>query len=93
MKAARRIAFFNDIFARDQGFCVYCGIPARRPGPGVKRAPDLATLDHVTPKSAGGPLDRDNIVLACAACNNERGTMDADVFRSLKARRASPPDL
>ncbi|EIM29333.1 HNH endonuclease [Microvirga lotononidis] len=93
MKAARRIAFFNDIFARDQGRCVYCGIPARRPGRGVKRAPDLATLDHVTPKSAGGPLDRDNIVLACAACNNERGTMDAQAFRDLKARQAKRQEL
>jgi 5-methylcytosine-specific restriction endonuclease McrA len=37
------------------------------------------------PKSFGGPLNRDNIVLACSACNNERGTMDAQVFRALKA--------
>jgi len=87
MKAAQRIAFFNDIFARDGGRCVYCGIPARRPGRGIKRAPDLATLDHVQPKAHGGPLDRDNIVLACAACNNERGTMDAQAFRHLKARK------
>lgn len=91
MKADRRNAFFNDIFDRDQGCCVYCGIPAKRPGRGVKRAPDLATLDHVTPKSAGGPLNRDNIVLACAACNNERGTMDAQAFRDLKARRKNLP--
>ncbi|HEV2566402.1 MAG TPA: HNH endonuclease [Microvirga sp.] len=87
MKAAQRIRLFNDIFARDGGRCVYCGIPARRPGRGVKRAPDLATLDHVLPRSLGGPLDRDNIVLACSACNNERGTMDAREFRDLKARQ------
>jgi 5-methylcytosine-specific restriction endonuclease McrA len=85
MKAAQRIKLFNDIFARDEGRCVYCGIPARRPGRGVKRAPDLATLDHVVPRSFGGPLNRDNIVLACSACNNERGTMDAQGFRALKA--------
>ncbi|MGO4525703.1 HNH endonuclease [Microvirga sp. 2MCAF35] len=87
MKAAQRIRFFNDIFERDQGRCVYCGIRARRPGHGIKRAPDLATLDHVQPKAFGGPLDRDNIVLACAACNNERGTMDAQAFRDLKERQ------
>ena len=87
MKAVQRIRLFNDVFARDEGRCVYCGIPARQPGRGVKRAPDLATLDHVVPKSFGGPLNRDNIVLACSACNNERGTMDAQAFRALKAVR------
>lgn len=90
MKAAQRIKLFNDIFARDGGRCVYCGIPARRPGPGVKRASDLATLDHVMPKSFGGPLNRDNIVLACSACNNERGTMDAQAFKTFKASRKQP---
>jgi 5-methylcytosine-specific restriction endonuclease McrA len=85
MKAAQRIRLFEDIFARDGGRCVYCGKPARRPGRGVKRAPDLATLDHVVPRATGGPLSRNNLVLACSACNNERGTMDAEAFRALKA--------
>lgn len=87
MKTAQRIKLFDDVFVRDRGRCVYCGIPARRPGPGVKRGPDLATLDHVVPKSLGGPLNRDNLVLACSACNNERGVMEAEVFRALKAGR------
>jgi 5-methylcytosine-specific restriction endonuclease McrA len=85
MKTAQRIRLFNEVFARDGGCCVYCGIPARRPGRGVKRSPDLATLDHVHPKSFGGPLSRDNLVLACSACNNERGVMEASAFRALKA--------
>jgi 5-methylcytosine-specific restriction endonuclease McrA len=87
MKAAHRIKLFEDIYTRDEGRCVYCCKPARRPGRGVKRAPDLATLDHVVPRSTGGPLARDNLVLACSACNNERGTMDAETFRTLKAVR------
>jgi len=86
MKAEQRNKLFEDIYTRDGGHCVYCGHPARRPGPGVKRAPDLATLDHVVPRSSGGPLHRDNLVLACSACNNERGTIGAEVFRALKAR-------
>lgn len=87
MKAAQRIRLFADIYARDGGRCVYCGILARRPGRGVKRAPDLATLDHVFPRSFGGPLTRDNLVLSCSACNNERGTLEAEAFRALKAGR------
>lgn len=90
MKAAQRIRLFDDVFAREGGRCVYCGVAARRPGRGVKRGPDLATLDHVVPRSFGGPLSRDNIVLACSACNNERGTMDPQDFRTLKARRKEP---
>jgi len=87
MKAAQRIKLFEDVYARDGGRCVYCGIPARRPGHGVRRCPDLATLDHVHPRSFGGPLNRDNLVLACSACNNERGTMEAVAFRELKAEQ------
>ena len=87
MKAAQRIKLFENIYTRDGGCCVYCGKPARRPGRGVNRAPDFATLDHVVPRSTGGPLSPDNLVLACSACNNERGTMDAEAFRALKAMR------
>ena len=89
MKAAQRIKLFEDVYARDGGCCVYCGIAARRPGHGVKRGPDLATLDHVHPRSFGGPLTRDNLVLACSACNNERGTMEAEAFRVSKAGKST----
>jgi 5-methylcytosine-specific restriction endonuclease McrA len=43
----------------------------------------------VVPKSIGGPLSRDNLVLACSACNNARGTMEADAFRALKTAETS----
>ena len=89
MKAPQRKKLFEDVFARDGGRCVYCGVEARRPGRGVRRASDLATLDHVVPRSRGGPLRADNLVLACQACNNARGVMDADAFRALKARNGT----
>lgn len=87
MKPEQRIRLFEEVYARDGGRCVYCGIVARRPGRGVRRAPDLATLDHVVPRSLGGPLTRENLVLACSVCNNERGVMDVEAFRALKAAR------
>ena len=31
------------------------------------------TLDHVVPKSAGGLLTLDNLVLACFPCNQRKG--------------------
>ena len=88
MKAPQRRKLFDRIYARDGGRCVYCGAIARRPGPGVRRTPDLATLDHVVPRSKGGRLECGNLVLACRACNNERGIMDAGAFHARKARGA-----
>jgi len=45
------------VFARDGGRCVYCGAAA-------------TSLDHVVPKSRGGPHSWDNVVSACGRCNH-----------------------
>ncbi len=84
MKAAQRIKLFETIYARDGGHCVYCGVKTHRLAKGLSRSPGLATLDHVVPRSQGGPLNSANLVLACQACNNQRGVMDAQAFRALK---------
>ena len=89
MKAAQRIRLFEDVFARDGGCCAYCGVVTRRLAKGLSRAPDLATLDHVIPRSQGGPLSRENLVLACQACNNQRGVMDAETFRLSRTRHGT----
>ncbi len=88
MKRARAEALFAAIHVRDGGACVYCGIAVVRRGPGLHRAPHLATLDHVIPRSQGGPTRAENLVLACAACNNARGVEDAESFAA--RRRAAP---
>jgi len=89
MKAAQRIKLFETIFVRDGGRCVYCGVETHRLSKGLSRSPALATLDHVVPRSMGGPLNPANLVLACQACNNQRGVMDAEEFRILKRRESS----
>jgi 5-methylcytosine-specific restriction endonuclease McrA len=48
------------IFARDGGRCVYCGAPA-------------TSIDHVVPRSRGGPHSWDNVVSACRRCNHVKG--------------------
>jgi len=88
MKAAQRLKLFETIFARDGERCVYCGAQTHRLGKGLSRSPHLATLDHVLPRSKGGPLNAANLVLACQACNNQRGIMDAEEFRLLKQRKS-----
>jgi len=46
----------RNVFARDGGRCQYCGRPAEN-------------LDHVVPRSRGGPHSWENIVASCRACN------------------------
>ncbi len=85
MKRAQSKRLFEAIYTRDGGRCVYCGTSTRRTRSGLHRAANRATLDHVIPKALGGPLTCENLVLACQACNNERGTLEAEAFRESKA--------
>ncbi|MBL8603626.1 MAG: HNH endonuclease [Myxococcales bacterium] len=54
----------RNIFLRDGHTCQYCG---RRAGPR-----DL-NLDHVHPRSRGGPMSWENVVCSCRACNLKKG--------------------
>jgi 5-methylcytosine-specific restriction endonuclease McrA len=47
------------IFLRDGGRCQYCGTEAEN-------------IDHVIPKSRGGPHEWENVVAACKRCNSRK---------------------
>lgn len=49
------------VFARDSWTCQYCGNTSH------------LTVDHVIPRSRGGPSQWDNIVTSCAPCNRRKG--------------------
>ncbi|HVE67284.1 MAG TPA: HNH endonuclease [Solirubrobacteraceae bacterium] len=49
------------VFARDRWTCQYCGSRGN------------LTVDHVVPRSKGGPSSWDNIVASCAPCNRRKG--------------------
>lgn len=51
--------------------CVYCGKMLAR---------DAATLEHVKPLSAGGYNKPVNYRIACALCNNAKGSMTREAF-------------
>jgi 5-methylcytosine-specific restriction endonuclease McrA len=87
MKARRMAQLFETVFVRDGGCCTYCGVTVRPRAKGLHRAPDLATLDHLTPRSQGGRTLPDNLVLACHACNNARGDMSVEAFRARGSQR------
>ncbi len=54
----------DEIFARDEYRCVYCGrvLP-----------PEELSVDHVQPRSRGGDRSGGNLVTACRACNLRKG--------------------
>jgi 5-methylcytosine-specific restriction endonuclease McrA len=54
----------DNVYARDQAKCQYCGHR-------VTRAE--ATYDHVIPRSQGGGTNWENIVIACVPCNQHKG--------------------
>jgi hypothetical protein len=54
----------RNVFLRDEHTCQYCG---RR---GTARE---LNLDHVVPRSRGGPSTWENLVTSCRTCNLEKG--------------------
>ena len=71
----------KNIYIRDGYACQYCGqvFPAR----------DL-TLDHVIPKSRGGPSRWENLVAACNGCNHRKGDRTPDEANMAVLRQPRP---
>ena len=56
----------RNVLRRDGHRCQYCA------------AAERLTLDHVLPKSRGGPDTWENLVAACVPCNNRKGNKTPD---------------
>lgn len=67
MAVSKRLRF--EVFRRDNHTCRYCGATP----PDVK-----LTIDHVTPTALGGTDTADNLVTACAPCNNGKTSSSPD---------------
>lgn len=65
-RVPRKSLRFNrrNLFARDGHKCQYCG----RSYPNHQ-----LSLDHVLPKSRGGPTSWENVVCSCVTCNTRKG--------------------
>jgi 5-methylcytosine-specific restriction endonuclease McrA len=57
------------LFARDAYSCQYCGRPRSQ-----LRGREFLTRDHIVPLSRGGGNVWENVVTACSACNNRKGS-------------------
>ena len=62
----------RNLFRRDRFTCQYCGAT-----PGSSEL----TIDHVLPKSRGGPTNWDNCVLACVRCNHRKANRTPEEVR------------
>ena len=58
----------QNVFRRDDYKCAYC------------RTSENLTLDHVVPRSKGGPNTWENLVTCCSDCNVKKGDLDVGVF-------------
>ena len=76
----------KNIFWRDRNICQYCS---------KKYDSKLLTLDHVTPRSKGGPKTWENIVTCCHSCNQKKGDklpIDAGM-KPIKPPKAPSPHI
>ena len=69
-----------NIYARDNHTCQYCSARTR----------DL-TIDHVIPRSRGGPHTWENLVSACKTCNHRKGGKNLSDTRMRLARIPREP--
>src|ERR1700742_3967409 len=77
--AHRRKITRRAVFARDSWTCQYCG------------ARSNLTVDHVIPRSKGGPSSWENIVASCAPSNRRKGDMSTTQANMHPARPPRPP--
>lgn len=56
----------RNLLVRDNFMCQYCGVSL-----GMRNG----TIDHVVPRSKGGPHNLLNTVASCKICNNAKGDM------------------
>ncbi|MDQ2664871.1 MAG: HNH endonuclease [Gemmatimonadota bacterium] len=61
----------EQIFARDDYHCVYCG---------ERFEADALTVDHVQPRMRGGDHSGGNLVTACGGCNARKGGARLSAF-------------
>lgn len=74
------------LFHKQSGLCHYCKVQMT-----LKRGTStMVTVDHMHPKSEGGTRHNHNIVGACFACNNAKGSMPYEDYLRVVKKRGRP---
>ncbi len=77
----KRIRKRQKIWERDGGRCFYCGTYV------AYKSKDF-TLDHIIPRSKGGPSKIWNLTTCCVSCNLAKDDLDpSDKYLEVSARR------
>ena len=71
----------KNVLLRDDYRCQYCGHKANGP----------MTVDHIVPKSAGGPSTWENLVCACLNCNNRKNNRTPEHANMQLKRKPKAP--
>jgi len=71
----------KNVLLRDDYTCMYCGIKGER----------MMTVDHVVPRSKGGPSTWENLVCACMRCNNRKNNRTPEHANMLLKRKPKAP--
>ncbi len=71
----------KNILLRDDYTCQYCGLKGER----------MMTVDHVLPRSKGGPSTWENLVCACMRCNNRKNNRTPEHANMLLKRKPKAP--
>ena len=61
------------VYANADGLCALCGVHCVfRKNDRYDRRPDLAEIDHIIPRAAGGGRGANNLQLLCRRCNRAK---------------------
>ena len=71
----------KNVLLRDDYTCQYCGVRGER----------MMTVDHVVPRSRGGPSTWENLVCACMRCNNRKNNRSPQDSNMTLQRRPKTP--
>ncbi|MBV8424829.1 MAG: HNH endonuclease [Candidatus Eremiobacteraeota bacterium] len=71
----------KNVLLRDDYTCQYCGVRGER----------MMTVDHVVPRSRGGPSTWENLVCACMRCNNRKNNRSPQDSNMKLQRRPKTP--
>ena len=67
---SRKMPKLSLLYKKYKGICQICG---------EHKSQDIMTLEHIYPKSFGGPLDWYNITITCQPCNTRKGQIYPDL--------------
>jgi 5-methylcytosine-specific restriction endonuclease McrA len=71
--------------------CSYCGVTMNCDGGWL--GPQAPSKDHRVPRVRGGPDTRENMIVCCRRCNEDKGALTTEEYMAVLAGLASRLDI